>query len=62
MSRRAELAKHLEDRIAFGRLERDRIYRVGLELRKTDLARAVQLMDEAVDVLCTVRRELLGEP
>jgi hypothetical protein len=59
--RRAERAEQVADRIACLRLERDRVHRVGIGLRKSDLAKAVSLMDEVIDVLCAVKGELAGE-
>jgi hypothetical protein len=56
--RRAERAEQVANRIACLRLERDRVYRIGIGLRKSDPAGAVSLMDEVIDVLCAVRREL----
>lgn len=57
----AGLHKRTEDRIAYLRLERDRVVQLGFELRDPALARAVELLDQAILELAAVRRRLEGQ-
>lgn len=60
--RRAQLVQSMEWQITELRLRRDDLCHLASSLRKTDLAGSIELMDNAIDRLSAVRRELEGEP